>query len=68
MSKNWIFEKITELRGGDVTAQMWAKKIDEARRSGKLKAMVVKTPHEGADAFIPDAEIKDWGQIGERIW
>jgi hypothetical protein len=53
---------------GDATVQAWAKKIDDARTSGKLKGMVVTTKVDGADAFVPDAELKDWAQIGATTW
>jgi RHS repeat-associated protein len=68
MSKSWIFDKIEELRRGDSTAQAWAKKIEDAKRAGKLKGMVVTTRAEGVDAFVPDAELKNWDQIGDLIW
>lgn len=68
MSQGWILEKIQKLRNGDATAQAWAKKIDDARQSGKLKGMTVTTKVDGVDAFVPAADIKDWAQIGATSW
>jgi hypothetical protein len=63
------FEKLTELKNmGGIYAE-YAKEIDNARKSGALECMVVKTKV-GADGLVqaPEFVIKAWDQVGKTLF
>jgi len=42
--------------------------MEAQMQSGRLKAMVVSTKHDGPNAFVPQVEMKDWNEIGATTW
>lgn len=68
MSKGWINEKIAKLKVGTNEERAIALRLEKAKADGTLKGMIVRTKAEGAVAFDPQAELKDWKDIGATVW
>ena len=71
MSKNWINTKINKLASSaDPLDNEWALKLTQARNSGNLQGMVVKTKINNATNAVkpPEFELKDWTSIGPNTF
>ena len=66
MSQRWIDDKVRRVRQSGQTELAHA--MEAQMQSGRLKAMVVSTKHDGPNAFVPQVEMKDWNEIGATTW